>query len=226
MESYTCSVQGCPESAVYLCKCQDPPLNFCEIHLLRHTKTGVRQSHVLFPISVEISEEEINIALKAISKVYEATTKAASLLTQQWREEIAEINKKYSDKLQALWDSIGPLLNRLEMAIATNMTLRSSEDELLLHLSEGADLEEEKQEYLLQSILSKENPSLFKQPTDLRPVFLKQERFNYCFMQKTKKLVEIDNKDLTKRVIEIGSLPENMGHGAGICQFEDGELFY
>ena len=135
MNNVRSSSQGCSNNPE--CSCKDP-LSVCELH--PHMKSDFFSDYNTKPLFVTHSGKETSI-LKTTRKILiENKNRLLSKITEKFNAKIAEIRQEFQDEVLSLNERINPLLKRLEEALTTNNTLRSSNDELFIKLYEGLSL--------------------------------------------------------------------------------------
>ena len=151
--------------------------------MVKHMEYSIGDDHHMKPFFAKLSKDEISVLQKARRRLFQIKNDSISEINKDYLNKLTELREEYAGKLEKIMESINPVLNRLENAISTNLTLRSSTDEFILQLRQSISLEGENQERSLER-------SLFRcvgvLPCIPRRYFKEDERFNYYFQYNTK----------------------------------------
>ena len=173
MDLQKCSIPGCEKQPKHVCQCQEPNPLICESHFNWHLEDSRVKNHTIQPFFAKLPDDEISILKKAKNMLLRVRTDSISQITEQYLDKLTELRQEYSTKLGKIREDIDPLLDRLEIAIASEDTLISStDDDLILKLRQYADLPEDKQENPLKRLLLRQVGTL-----PCNPKFTIPERF-------------------------------------------------
>lgn len=205
-----CLFPSCGASAAVACGCTCPPSCFCVNHWGAHGISGALSDHKYSRLYSEVSHSEKDNLLLIQRKTQRIKNELTQEILSRLSENINEIQGKAMEIIKMVQDNLKPYELIVEHAIADRMLLEEKKDKTVQKMLKG----QFRCEYRLSRDL---------QITLKLGAFYKQ--YLFYFERNTKMLRKVRTNGKFS-VVEIHSLPENMGSNAGIYQLDEQRIAY